>query len=205
IRAFAPVRRCSRPLRRHIESCDGSWSLLQCSSDQGPTPAIRCVRNRTSASPWRQSTSRIGERRRLAALRSLIQDLHRRLYRATRVYSSGHSKRRGAARQFLPLKAIRLRPDTAAAEKDDSSGDRPALRPPSPISGSGRREGHQSRHRQSLLSRACSPISSVWMCHLLRTHRGIELRSEEHTSELQSLAYLVCRLLLEKKKYIENI
>src|SRR3989441_4077187 len=27
-------------------------------------------------------------------------------------------------------------------------------------------------------------------------------RSEEHTSELQSLAYLVCRLLLEKKKRI---
>src|SRR2546425_2553701 len=27
-----------------------------------------------------------------------------------------------------------------------------------------------------------------------------ESRSEEHTSELQSLAYLVCRLLLEKKK-----
>src|SRR3989441_8523841 len=30
--------------------------------------------------------------------------------------------------------------------------------------------------------------------------RWITLRSEEHTSELQSLAYLVCRLLLEKKK-----
>src|SRR2546425_12503226 len=29
---------------------------------------------------------------------------------------------------------------------------------------------------------------------------GVERRSEEHTSELQSLAYLVCRLLLEKKK-----
>src|SRR5687767_15756812 len=29
----------------------------------------------------------------------------------------------------------------------------------------------------------------------------IQERSEEHTSELQSLAYLVCRLLLEKKKY----
>src|SRR2546425_4118627 len=28
-------------------------------------------------------------------------------------------------------------------------------------------------------------------------------RSEEHTSELQSLAYLVCRLLLEKKKKLE--
>src|SRR2546425_5186601 len=32
-----------------------------------------------------------------------------------------------------------------------------------------------------------------------RTH-GWWDRSEEHTSELQSLAYLVCRLLLEKKK-----
>src|SRR5687767_14861199 len=31
------------------------------------------------------------------------------------------------------------------------------------------------------------------------------LRSEEHTSELQSLAYLVCRLLLEKKKKKTNI
>src|SRR2546423_7577295 len=29
-------------------------------------------------------------------------------------------------------------------------------------------------------------------------------RSEEHTSELQSLAYLVCRLLLEKKKKKQN-
>src|SRR3989441_3667063 len=30
-------------------------------------------------------------------------------------------------------------------------------------------------------------------------------RSEEHTSELQSLAYLVCRLLLEKKKRIRDL
>src|SRR2546425_5067248 len=30
--------------------------------------------------------------------------------------------------------------------------------------------------------------------------RSNQTRSEEHTSELQSLAYLVCRLLLEKKK-----
>src|SRR2546425_7696517 len=33
----------------------------------------------------------------------------------------------------------------------------------------------------------------------------LEARSEEHTSELQSLAYLVCRLLLEKKKKERNI
>src|SRR5690625_7022761 len=37
---------------------------------------------------------------------------------------------------------------------------------------------------------------------LLKWHRsdGIETRSEEHTSELQSRGHLVCRLLLEKKK-----
>src|SRR5687767_15640953 len=38
---------------------------------------------------------------------------------------------------------------------------------------------------------------------LLPRHRRSHVRddrSEEHTSELQSLAYLVCRLLLEKKK-----
>src|SRR3712207_7816014 len=31
--------------------------------------------------------------------------------------------------------------------------------------------------------------------------QGHKARSEEHTSELQSRQYLVCRLLLEKKKY----
>src|SRR2546425_9523005 len=34
----------------------------------------------------------------------------------------------------------------------------------------------------------------------LQAKTGWSPRSEEHTSELQSLAYLVCRLLLEKKK-----
>src|SRR5205823_14612533 len=38
---------------------------------------------------------------------------------------------------------------------------------------------------------------------LLVLSAGIS-RSEEHTSELQSLAYLVCRLLLEKKKKKNN-
>src|SRR3712207_6848760 len=35
-------------------------------------------------------------------------------------------------------------------------------------------------------------------------HVGGEVRSEEHTSELQSRQYLVCRLLLEKKKKIST-
>src|SRR5205823_13737010 len=38
----------------------------------------------------------------------------------------------------------------------------------------------------------------------VRIVAGFGDRSEEHTSELQSLAYLVCRLLLEKKKQKKN-
>src|SRR5947199_3256218 len=38
-----------------------------------------------------------------------------------------------------------------------------------------------------------------------RGRRLIVDRSEEHTSELQSLRHLVCRLLLEKKKRITNV
>src|SRR5437879_12285818 len=37
--------------------------------------------------------------------------------------------------------------------------------------------------------------------NLVRFVEGMLERSEEHTSELQSPMYLVCRLLLEKKKY----
>src|SRR3712207_8506659 len=36
-------------------------------------------------------------------------------------------------------------------------------------------------------------------------HRHDRARSEEHTSELQSRQYIVCRLLLEKKKNIQTI
>src|SRR5438445_2451231 len=35
-------------------------------------------------------------------------------------------------------------------------------------------------------------------------HQRVRDRSEEHTSELQSRQYLVCRLLLEKKKKTEH-
>src|SRR5687767_15249591 len=41
-----------------------------------------------------------------------------------------------------------------------------------------------------------APSASWWPCGAPRAGRP---RSEEHTSELQSLAHLVCRLLLEKK------
>src|SRR5438093_9102589 len=46
------------------------------------------------------------------------------------------------------------------------------------------------------------PIKSPFVCSTLAAsvRRNIQMRSEEHTSELQSLTNLVCRLLLEKKK-----
>src|SRR3712207_7920264 len=45
-----------------------------------------------------------------------------------------------------------------------------------------------------------------WPCSRVRGSVGpSRWRSEEHTSELQSRQYLVCRLLLEKKKKIQTI
>src|SRR3712207_7595529 len=38
-----------------------------------------------------------------------------------------------------------------------------------------------------------------------KTRGPIDVRSEEHTSELQSRQYLVCRLLLEKKKKMHHL
>src|SRR2546425_1606127 len=50
--------------------------------------------------------------------------------------------------------------------------------------------GRQGRQRLPACRNDLAPVSTTRTCS----------RSEEHTSELQSLAYLVCRLLLEKKK-----
>src|SRR2546425_9744167 len=79
------------------------------------------------------------------------------------------------------------------------------------------RSGHQCRGLERLRDEAISPhghrVSSdiersrafdPGHCDDLHrrpfTAQPADRRSEEHTSELQSLAYLVCRLLLEKKK-----
>src|SRR2546425_3594277 len=55
--------------------------------------------------------------------------------------------------------------------------------------------------RQALDGRAVGVIAEVKRRSPSAGAIREDLRSEEHTSELQSLAYLVCRLLLEKKKY----
>src|SRR2546430_12615273 len=56
----------------------------------------------------------------------------------------------------------------------------------------------------SLIAPAYTPLRRVWMGWYgnldFQEETADELRSEEHTSELQSQSNLVCRLLLEKKK-----
>src|SRR3712207_8957305 len=58
------------------------------------------------------------------------------------------------------------------------------------------------------LPRASSSTCSSWLptsnLSPLRVPIGPGTRSEEHKSELQSRQYLVCRLLLEKKKSKQN-
>src|SRR3712207_6964548 len=46
---------------------------------------------------------------------------------------------------------------------------------------------------------ARADLAALDLARAERRHGGLRLRSEEHTSELQSRQYLVCRLLLEKK------
>src|SRR2546425_2817585 len=72
---------------------------------------------------------------------------------------------------------------------------------PMPVSTCARPEPSRLRRTRTSVSRVLRLASPV------RVIRGSppappppRPRSEEHTSELQSLAYLVCRLLLEKKK-----
>src|SRR3712207_9486356 len=48
------------------------------------------------------------------------------------------------------------------------------------------------------------PQTGAWMLPQGLWPLGLCTRSEEHTSELQSRQYLVCRLLLEKKKHITS-
>src|SRR3712207_7865056 len=76
---------------------------------------------------------------------------------------------------------FRSRPHRTASpegtESDEPTEPQPTIR------GLGRAGRHAARGRGRLLA-----------------ERGADPRSEEHTSELQSRQYLVCRLLLEKKK-----
>src|SRR3712207_7714590 len=57
-----------------------------------------------------------------------------------------------------------------------------------------------SRSSTAVLSPSCSGGGQSMHCPSSSSSSEQRSRSEEHTSELQSRQYLVCRLLLEKKK-----
>src|SRR2546425_9079875 len=57
----------------------------------------------------------------------------------------------------------------------------------------------------SMLPRSLPITASPHASKRLQFWKPPCVRSEEHTSELQSLAYLVCRLLLEKKNLHRNV
>src|SRR3712207_8557152 len=57
------------------------------------------------------------------------------------------------------------------------------------------------RHADERVGHLLRPGEVTWLEAAVRRR---ERRSEEHTSELQSRQYLVCRLLLEKKKAMKT-
>src|SRR2546425_8201742 len=78
------------------------------------------------------------------------------------------------------------------------------LRKATGVVGGGRRLDDRERVLQGSLQGAADGVRRRGAATARYQSRGERrmrlLRSEEHTSELQSLAYHVCRLLLEKKK-----
>src|SRR2546425_3473169 len=100
---------------------------------------------------------------------------------------------RGVINSFTGRSAKASTPDTTTISSAEASASVSALESTAARveRAEGSRHGMKAprgRPRRSSHGTACATIGSA------------QRRSEEHTSELQSLAYLVCRLLLEKKK-----
>src|SRR5438045_7543974 len=74
------------------------------------------------------------------------------------------------------------------------AGDRPPTELAQPL---GRARGAVARERLEGGDVACGPVGDLG--HVTTASSRSQSRSEEHTSELQSLRHIVCRLLLEKK------
>src|SRR5438876_3654163 len=67
------------------------------------------------------------------------------------------------------------------------------------------RRGLALRARGSVRTRPGAAVDVLRAVRPRAGDRGDALRSEEHTSELQSPVHLVCRLLLEKKKKGQSV
>src|SRR3712207_7870858 len=91
-----------------------------------------------------------------------------------------------------------LFPYTTLFRSDQHPHPGPLVGPDIPTAGTGTDD---SRGRRSLAAHAVRQLRGGSG----RQIQPVEARSEEHTSELQSRQYLVCRLLLEKKKIYKCI
>src|SRR3712207_5091740 len=108
----------------------------------------------------------------------------------------------------LPAAALRYREPAAAAPARDRALGHAPLRGPEGGHGQRRRHPRSSFGREDLPTRRSlepphrrrARAFAGRELHSEEREESAALRSEEHTSELQSRQYLVCRLLLEKKK-----
>src|SRR2546425_7788726 len=112
----------------------------------------------------------------------------------------------------LGSEAVRGRADSQESETYRAQANRPSTRQRTGESASPREVSIDSAERkggaviEAVLGGYGSPLNTQNAQNinpLYPFQQGGGSRSEEHTSELQSLAYLVCRLLLEKKKQTE--
>src|SRR5687767_15763265 len=95
--------------------------------------------------------------------------------------------RRPPTSTLFPYTTLFRSPNTRSAKTDPMT--------PSPYWGADPIWDSQSNHHNPMMDEK----GRTWFTARVRPPENPE-RSEEHTSELQSLAYLVCRLLLETKK-----
>src|ERR1035438_10513887 len=96
-----------------------------------------------------------------------------------------------------------LRPSSSHMAKDGQMNVTVSVR------NTGKRDGQEVvqfylTHRGSKVERPIKELKGFQRVSLKAGETKVVLRSEEHTSELQSLRHLVCRLLLEKKKMTQN-
>src|SRR3712207_6204982 len=98
--------------------------------------------------------------------------------------SGGLRERETEKLQNLADNELRLNPSTAAEIERETMGET--------------KEALLERREQSAKEQYRNAVEAAWANNELSDAEAE--RSEEHTSELQSRQYLVCRLLLEKKK-----